>query len=168
MATVEQNLIAPNEKIRYQFGLGSFYSQMNVAPFFVFGILAFIITGFINDPPFLSIIIGLLGVFLIIIGFAFNHYYKTAFKYIFTDRRVIIYNGWLSSKTISLDYDKITDIRVIQDYWEKLFYQTGTLTIDTAGSAADGEEIVLKNINNPYQIKQALDQLRFEFQDRKV
>ncbi len=167
MAKIEQQLLAPNEEIRYQFGIGMFYAQMTIAPFIVFGILCLISAGFITDPPLISIVLGLLGIFLIIMGLLFGHYYNTAFKYIFTNRRIIIHNGWLSTKTASLDYDKITDIRVIQDYWEKIFYQTGTLTIDTAGGPDNDEAIILKNINSPYQVKQILDTLRFQFQDRK-
>jgi uncharacterized membrane protein YdbT with pleckstrin-like domain len=71
---------------------------------------------------------------------------------------VLIHKGWLSTRLVSVDYDKITDIEVVQPFLEKLIFKTGGLAINTAGTG--GREIVLNHIENPFEIKKKLEDIK--------
>ena len=68
---------------------------------------------------------------------------------------MLIHRGWLSTKTISIDYHKITDVVVEEGFWYRKFTHTGNLIIDTPGMS--GDDIVLKYVENPYELKKKLD-----------
>ena len=91
-------------------------------------------------------------------AFYYFVYLKRSNAYAFTNKRVLIHRGWLSTNLISVDYVKITNIFISQSFFQKILTKTGTIAIDTAGTG--GEEVVLKNINNPYKLKQLLDDLK--------
>lgn len=74
-----------------------------------------------------------------------------------TDRRVLIKDGVFSTKTISAPYDKITHISVREDFFKKLSYGIGDITIHTAGPTP--VEIDLVKVQNPLQIKNLIEEL---------
>ena len=135
---VWQRILGKDETVEYEFSLSSKYTTI----WMVFWSLLFIMT-FIG--PF-------------IFYFYFKIYLKKANIYGFTNKRILIHKGWLSSNTISIDYSKITDIRVNQSFLEKTLINSGSLYINTAGSG--NTEVVLSAIDNPYEVKKILDDLR--------
>lgn len=139
-------ILSPNEEIKYEFSIGDRYLKIGLIAGCMLGvILLFLVSWF-----------GI--VFILIIGFYYGWYLKKANKYAFTNKRVLIHRGWLSTKLISVDYGKITDIEVQEPFLDKWLYETGSLSINTAGTTL--KEVVLKYIENPYEIKKKLDELR--------
>lgn len=82
---------------------------------------------------------------------------KHSKTYILTDRRVLIKDGVFSTKTISAPYDKITHISVREDFFKKLSYGIGDITIHTAGPTP--VEIDLIKVQNPLQVKNLIEEL---------
>ncbi len=82
---------------------------------------------------------------------------KHSKTYILTDRRVLIKDGVFSTKTISAPYDKITHISVREDFFKKLSYGIGDITIHTAGPMP--VEIDLIKVQNPLQVKNLIEEL---------
>lgn len=139
-------ILSPNEEIKYEFSIGDRYLKIGLIAGCVWGVI-------------LLFLISWLGIIVILTcGFYYGWYLKEANKYAFTDKRVLIHRGWLSTNLISVDYNKITDIEVQEPFLDRVFYKTGSLLINTAGTTF--KEIVLKHIKNPYEIKKKLDELR--------
>lgn len=156
-------VLSPGEEVKFEFSLGEKYLSYFKYGWVSFGFL-FLILGliFLGKPSSLFKIFGLVlilvGATLIAIGFLGAWYLKRANNFAFTQKRILILRGWLSTQLVSIDYDKITNIKVEQNFFEKLVFNTGKLIIDTAGT--DLPEVILTNIENPYQIKKKLDEAR--------
>ncbi len=102
--------------------------------------------------------LALLGLGAIFPAFYYFFYLKKANIYAFTNKRVLIHRGWLSTNLTSIDYNKITDVFVSESFFQRLLTKSGTIAINTAGSG--GEEVVLYNVANPYKLKKLLDELK--------
>ena len=140
--------LGPNESVKYDFSIGNRYRKIGLIIWCVVGGL-FVIT--IVGAP----------VGIAIIGFAafyYGFYLKTANAYAFTDHRVLVHRGWLSTKLISTDYSKITDVTVHEPFFSRVFFHTGSIEIDTAGT--NRQDVILKHIEHPYEVKKKLDELR--------
>jgi len=145
-ADIWQKTLSNNEEVNYEFSLGKRY---RIGMFIFFGIIAVIITVF-------KAAIGIPA--LLLVAAYYLWYLKVSNAYALTNKRVLIHKGWLSTKMISVDHDKITNVTVDEPFVSKVFFNTGSLVIDTAGTG--GKEIVLKNIEHPYEVKRKLDDLR--------
>lgn len=141
-----QKTLGQNEEVKYEFSVAQQYRRFGLIVFGVIGVMLF----------FLSFMFAFY--YYLIIYLYFEQYLKNANAYAFTNKRVLIHRGWLSTKTISVDYDKITDVTIVEPLLDKLFSKSGSLAINTAGSL--GQEIVLHHIESPYEVKKKLDQLR--------
>ncbi len=128
------HFLAEGEEIIAVFGIGNKYFWLNT----------------ISLLPFALILIGL--PFLLKL-FHLRHSYK----YILTDRRVLVKDGVFSIKITSAPYDKITHITVREDFFKKLSYQIGDITIHTAGPTP--VEIDLVKVQNPMQVKNLIEEL---------
>jgi uncharacterized membrane protein YdbT with pleckstrin-like domain len=139
-------LLSDGEKIEYEFSVGKIYRKRGLI-----GSLIFLVplALFFHGP--ISIGILLMTVFM------YAYYLEANNSYAFTDRRIIIHTGVFSTETISVDYSKITDVSVKQGWNEKRIYKTGELRINTAGTSAT--EVVLKNIEDPYEVRKILTRL---------
>jgi len=146
-----QKILNPDEKIEYEFSIGKRYRM--------FGLICW---GIVSIPLLFLYGIGVLT-FLIAL-FYYGFYLKVANAYAFTNRRIIIHRGWLSTKVISVDYEKITDITVVEPLLDRLITHTGHLAINTAGTTF--QEVMLTHIAHPYEIKKKLDHLRDQYQSR--
>lgn len=82
---------------------------------------------------------------------------KHAKTYILTDRRVLVKDGVFSVKVTSAPYDKITHITVREDFWQKIGYGIGDVTIHTAGPAP--VEIKLLKVAQPLRVKNLIEEL---------
>lgn len=141
-------VLNPNEIIKYEFSIGPFYRKLCLILWCLFGVL-FILSG---DTAGFGIIVILLA------AFYYAFYLKVANAYAFSDDRVLIHKGWLSTKLISTEYQKITNVTVHDPFISRIITKTGTLVIDTAGTS--GKEITLTRIERPYEVKKKLDELR--------
>lgn len=142
--SVWNRILAPEEEVKFEFSLGKRYINLARGFWIILGILLLPLLG--------------LGLILIVFGFLWGWYLRRANNFAFTTKRVLVLRGWLSTHLISVDYDKITDVIVKEPFFQRIFLDTGTLIINTAGTAFP--EIVLENVENPYQIKQKLDAVR--------
>lgn len=137
-------LLAPTETVEYVFSLSNRYINIYLFFWLVVGIA-------------MSWIYGLgVGIFLIAL-FYYGYYLRAANAYAFTNRRILIHRGWLSTNMVTIDFSKITEVEVEQGFLEKLLYNSGKLLIDTAGTAPD--KIVLFMISDPYGARQKLAEL---------
>ena len=141
---VWQKVLGQNEQIKYEFTIGKRYRILIGICLIVIGIPMLFAVG--------------LGAILIILGIFLMWYLKKAYKYAFTNKRVLIHRGWLSTRLISIDYNKITDTHVEEPIIDKIITKTGHLSINTAGTSV--QEAVLKHIESPYEVKKKLDQTR--------
>lgn len=143
-SNIWKRVLSSNEVIKREFSIGKNYIIINLIFWLIFGGI---------------LLRGEIGVFVIFLTlFYYLFYLKQANHYAFTNKRVLIIKGWLSTKLTSIDYDKITDITVLEPFLDRLIYKTGSLAINTAGTAL--HEVVLKHIEDPYKIKQELDEIR--------
>lgn len=140
-----QRTLNENEPILYEFSVGQGYLRL--------GFLAWCFVGALLIPLF-----GL-GFLVIAVGlFYFYYYLPVANAYAFTDRRIVIRTGWLSTALTSVDYDKITDLSVSEPLFDRLVSRTGHVLIDTAGT--DYKEVMLLHVQDPYDVRKRLDTLR--------
>ncbi len=141
-----QKVLNHHEEIKYEFTIGKRYTNIGAINTIIISLG-------------LMLIFFPLGILLLIIGLFYNLFYlKRAKAYAFTTKRIVVHYGWLSTSTISVDYDKITDVRVNESIIEKVLAKTGDLSINTAGTS--NVEIVLAHIDEPYEIKKKLDELK--------
>lgn len=145
-----EKTLAPNEEVKYEFSIGERYRYVGLCFFLILGVL--LVTQ--------AIWVGVLAIISVILYFGW--FLKISNAYAFTNKRVLIYQGWLSTELISVDYDKITDIIVEEPVLENLYAKSGRLLINTAGSPQ--QEIKLHHIQEPYEVKQKLDSIRDAYQ----
>ena len=133
MDKVWRKILGENEEVKYEFTIGNRYRK--------FWMIISILLSFI-----------FIGIPML---FYYGFYLKVANKYAFTNKRVLIHKGWLSTNLTSIDYNKITDVKLSEPILEKIFYNAGHLSINTAGSS--NHEIVLRHVEEPYELKKKLD-----------
>ncbi len=136
-----EKILSQGEEIKYEFGIGKQYINIRTALIIIIGVL-FLSLGF--------------GIFIIAYGLFYYWYLNNAYKIAFTNKRVLKHRGWLSTDLISIDYDKITDIKVEEPFINKIIYGIGYLYISTASTP----NIILDSIDNPYEVKKILDGLK--------
>jgi len=103
---------------------------------------------------------GLLLVLLILIGLAlaansFYNFFQSVF--LVTNERLIYVNqrGFWHRKIIETEIGKVQDVASETQGLFKIILHFGNLIIRTAG-ASKGEEIVVKNIPNPYEVQKRI------------
>ncbi len=140
-----KKVISPNEKIIMEFSLGKRYILLLQGVIAIGGIITLIF--FWQGSLVFFGLMYFMGWFL-----------KKANAYCLTEKRILVCTGWPSTRLVSVDYDKITDIVVKENFLEKLICNTGDIIINTAGSTKP--EIILTHIENPYEIKKKIDQMK--------
>ncbi|MFN3301753.1 MAG: PH domain-containing protein [Patescibacteria group bacterium] len=155
MREIKEKIILPDEKVLVEFGVAKTYSGFWIFLGFLILIVSIFVSLFFISDFWLTIFLAL-G----LIGYGF--YLRSAYFYFLTDKRAIFYWRFLSTQLISVDYQKITDISVRENFLEKIFFGSGELVINTAGTPK--EEIVFSHILNPHLIKRKLDEIRMGFQ----
>lgn len=142
--------LSPNEKIKYEFSVGKKYKKVSL----LLGCGAGIALLF--SPAFF------IGILIIISSVLyFGYFVELTNVFALTNKRVIIYRGWISTDIISIDYDKITDITVSQSIFGRMT-NSGNIIINTAGAGFKKlkEDQKLDNIENPHEMKKKLDEIR--------
>jgi len=140
-----EKTLSNDEKVEFEFSIGKGYTK---------GWL--IVWVIISFPLLFSFGLGII-VFLIAL-FYFKYYLKVSNAYAFTNKRVLIHRGWLSTHTTSIDYQKITDVHIREPFFDRVITHTGSIAINTAGSGS--LEVILRNVEEPYEIKKRLDALK--------
>ncbi|MDO8570895.1 MAG: PH domain-containing protein [Candidatus Daviesbacteria bacterium] len=152
--------LAEDEELVLITGLGKIYLRS----YFIIGIAW---------PGGIFLILGLIASYLLrvnlawglsfglilacVVAFVKTSYTNHANKYLLTTRRVIIKKSIVAVKLTAALYDKITHIEVEQSFADKIFYQHGTIIINTAGT--NKGEITLKYIDYPVEFKNLLERL---------
>lgn len=142
-----EKVLSEGESVEFEFTIGHGYV---VAGLVTWGLLGLCLLAF---KP-----VAWLGTIILILAL-FRHlfYLKRANVFAFTNRHVLVHRGWLSTNTISVDYQKITDVHVGEPFLDRIITHTGSLAVITAGTTAD--QIVLRHISEPYEVKKKLDAL---------
>lgn len=135
-----------DEEVLHEFSLGKQYLTLNLIVWSIVSIIFFFLA------PALGVFVFLLMLF------NYTFYAKVANAFAFTNKRLLKHKGWLSTKLISIDYDKITDVTVNEPFLDRVFTQSGNLIVNTAGSGS--QEAVLRHVEKPYELKKKLDSLR--------
>lgn len=143
---VWEKVLNPDEKVEYEFSFSNKYRKTVLIVWSIVSLL------------FLLLHWIWLGIFIFLIVLFWWYRVKIANAYAFTDRRVVVHKGWLSTKTTTVDYDKIVEVSVKEPFTERKFYGSGNLYIKTAGNII--HDLTLAHINAPYEVKKRLDQLR--------
>ncbi len=144
-SAVWEKVLSDGEHVEYEFSIGEQYSKYLL-----------IMWGIISVPLLFAVGMGVLTFLLAL--FYYGFYLKAANVYAFTNKRVLVHTGWLSTHLISVDYDRITDVSVKEPFFDRLLTKTGHLAINTAGSHTN--EVVLLHIASPYETKKKLNQIR--------
>jgi membrane protein YdbS with pleckstrin-like domain len=131
-----------NEQVEYEFSVADKYRRLILITWSLIGLIMAI------TSPIITIFFILFGVI--------HYWYLGINAYAFTSKRVLIHTGWLSTKSTSINYDKIVEVSVQEGYLNRTFTNSGTLVIKTAGI---GHDIVLNSIASPYEAKKTLDRL---------
>lgn len=139
--------LGKNEDVEFEFSIGNRYRKVCLI---IWAIISF---------PFLFLFGFGIIIFLLVL-FYYGFYLKVANIYAFTNKRVLIHKGWLSTSMVSIDYSKITDVYIKESFFDKLITHTGSIAINTAGTAV--HEVVLRYVESPYEIKKKLDGLKDE------
>lgn len=136
--------LSSGEEVKLECGLGQHYLQTG----FIFSLSIGIV---------LSILI--VGIFIIIWALVYWKFYlPRAFRFALTDRRVLVHRGLLNTSLISIDYKKITDVQLKEDFIEKHLFSTGTILINTAGTTY--HEVIIDKLADAVEFKQQLESLR--------
>ena len=138
-----QKLLSPSEEVKYEFSTSN--KQRN---------LVLIVWTIISLPLFFALGLGLIT-FLLALWIWYVK--KAGYAYAFTNKRVLVHTGVIGNKTLSIDYEKITDVTVIETFTSK-WTGSGHLFINTAGTSR--QEVILKSIDRPYEVKQKLESLK--------
>jgi uncharacterized membrane protein YdbT with pleckstrin-like domain len=144
-------VLGVGEKVEWEFSLSSRYLNFNIF-FWTVIALTVLMFGFYHIAFFIAGIWVFLGGY-----FYFGLYLRWANSFAFTNKRILIHRGWLSTSMVSVDYSKITDLEVRQSFVERLVYNSGILFVNTAGST--GQEIILSKVGEPYLLKKKLAEL---------
>jgi|SRR3989344_2295198 len=140
-----KKVLEPSEQVQFAFSIGKGYRIFGIVIWFVVSLPFFWLAG-----------VGFLMFFLAL--FYYGFYLRVSNSYAFTNKRIIVHTGWLSTNMKSVDYAKITDIHVREPFFERIVAHTGSLAINTAGSGS--MEIVLRHVEAPYELKKRLDSIR--------
>ena len=154
-----EKVLNSDEQVKYEFSVGDGFLKFVFLFFIILAIFSGIIAliAFGNDASGFGVFsLFWVGLYLVL-GFTMRKYFKISNAYAFTDRRILIHKGWLSTKATSVNYDKVTEVSVIEPFLARLLMKTGDLSIHT-GNVTDA--IVFHNISTPYEIKKKLDALR--------
>lgn len=162
-----KKILGPEEKIEIEFTLGKRYLDAIQYGWFFFSLFCFLLSSFFLKNPyfifqFLSKILFIATFFSLLNSFFLPWYLRRSNNVAFTTRKILIVRGWLSTKLISIDFDQITDIKVEQNFFEKIAFDTGNLIINTAGTPFP--EVTIYHIEDPYKIKVKLDEIRKKIQ----
>jgi len=155
--------LRPDERLIDQFSISQrlFWILIGAGIFLaifipIFGLILLPFMDFDLNGIGLVVLIAIgLAVCAVMVGYAF--YFRASRHYVLTNQRFIETMGVVSKRTISADWEQITDIRVTQDAFERLILGAGMIALNTAGG--DIEEVRLERVPSPYHLSNRIRQL---------
>lgn len=169
MQRYESLPLRADEEVIEEFGVSNKYTYLLLGIGLVIlgiGILSLLY----NDPiidfiaagagPLAPAVFVFISIALFVVSFAVGGigiYLRLAYRFYLTNQRILERVGLLGQQTISADYPEITEVIVRQDIFNRLLLNTGTLAVNTPGSA--GVEFNLVNVDNPAARREILRHL---------
>lgn len=155
-----EKFLAPGEELAYVTRIGNkYYYSISISCILTFLMLCSLTplsTYFGLYPLWLALPLTLSSVFCAFPLMKIMHL-RHSLTYIFTNRRIIIKKGIMSITVNSAPYDKLTNIQVEQKMMDRMFYDTGSIILHTAG--AQPVEMKLEKIEKPFGVKNLIDDL---------
>lgn len=121
----------------------------------------------ISRKYFRSMVLTNLILSLVLIGIPYlirTIHRQLTWRYLFTNRRVIIKRGLFAVTITTAPLDKISHLSVRQTILERIAFSDGTIIIHTAGPTP--VEMVLEHVEHPFKAKNLLESLMH--QDRII
>lgn len=159
-------VLSSGEEIKYEFGISDQYIRMSLIFLGIFSavILIFLFIAFTqgssDESVELVLLVLMFAIPILAMYFYYGFYLRRANAYAFTNKRVLIHEGWLSTSLNSIDYGKITEIEINEGFFERTFFKTGSMTITTAAQGL--YPVILSHIDRPYEIKKQLEKIKSE------
>lgn len=155
-----EKFLAPGEELEFVAKIGDrYYWSMVLSGVMIFGMLVSVLplsTRFQLMPLWAAFPISLAsltGLFPMLKVMRLRH----SLRYLFTNRRVIIKTGIFSLEVTTAPYDKITHIQIKQKFMYRMFYNSGSIILHTAGPTPVEMELV--HIEDPFVVKNLLEEL---------
>jgi membrane protein YdbS with pleckstrin-like domain len=156
--SIWKKVLNGNETVEHEFSIGNGYVRTRMIAWGLLAVAVYVLGNwvfsqwwFFDRGFFLTISAGILAW-----GAIFSWFYaKKSHAYAFTNKRMIVHRGMFTTKTVTVDYNRITDVYVREGWLQKYISGTGTLAVSNSGD----NEIVLKHVDKPYELKKILDQL---------
>ncbi len=155
-----EKLLAPGEELEFVAMIGNrYYWSMMLSGLMIFVMLVAVLPVsehfnllpiWVATPITLASLLGLIPMLRIM-------RLRQSHRYLFTNRRVIIKEGIFSLSVTTAPYDKITHIVIRQQFLNRLFYNSGTIVLHTAGPTP--VEMDLIHIEDPFVVKNLLEEL---------
>lgn len=148
-----KKVLSPDEQVKYEFSISKKYTTFCAFLGYLAGLVLVFTPGYY------------IGAVIAIFSFVyFSYFLRISNAYAFTNKRVVMYRGWITNELISIDYNKITEVVVEQNLIGTIT-QSGNLIINTAGAGfiEAKKDQKISNIESPYEIKKKLDEIRAEF-----
>ena len=155
-----EKVLSTDEKVEYEFTVSARYRKTGLIIWSIISawfLILFIVLLVAVKSPW-ALLTGCVYLLPFIGVFNYGFYKKAANAYAFTNKRVLMHRGLFSTHMISVDYNKITEVRVSEPFFGRIFFKMGTISICTAGTSSI--DIFMKHIQNPYEIKKRLDHLK--------
>jgi len=145
-----KKVLISGEQVRYEFSVSKAYN------------MACMILGCVGGIAIVFTSAYAVGVLVVLSSiFYFGWLARKSNAYAFTDKKVVIYRGWISSELLEIEYDEITEVLVTQNVIERMT-NSGDLVINTAGGDAENieDKQKIENIDDPFEAKKKLDEIR--------
>lgn len=143
-------LSSSNEAVIYRFGIGLRYIIVTLLLWTIFlgglsyGLQQLNVGDVLERVPL---------VILVLVMFYYTLYFLTT-VYFVTNTKIYKRVGVGFAKVTSAKHTEIDDMKVIQGFFEKILFNSGTLKFNTPGSA--GFEIILPHVGAPFNMKKTL------------
>lgn len=155
--------IAP-EGIIFQFSISEKYLNYLFSFYFFLAIFLSFLSLKINIF-FIKTFFFFLSFLFLIFGFFKKWYLKKYYQYFLTKKRIISLTGILKKELVSIEFTKITDMKIEQGFWEKILFNSGKIIIETAGK--ERPELILEKIEDPFLVKKKIDEIQIYGEDTK-
>lgn len=147
--------------MHYEFSIGRKYRMFKIYSFLLMLLVSSSALGILFGLTNIIVLamIGVLTLLFLSELFYYGFYIPRANVYALTNKRIIIHRGWLGTHTTSIDYNKVTDISIVQPFFDRVVTDSGSIHINTAGTGE--HEVILNHIQTPYEVKRKLDELLY-------
>jgi uncharacterized membrane protein YdbT with pleckstrin-like domain len=136
-----EKVLAPDEKLLAEYTISSKLRKFTAITFGILGILTIFI---------------FVGIIFLAIAAYWWFLSESKYSYGITNKRILLHEGIISSKLVSVKFEKITDVSVSQSITDKMF-GVGSIKYNTAGGGS--HEIIMQYIENPFEAKRNIEKI---------